>query len=125
MVYRGITRLQSHMYGSTEVKCSFLAPLFSKKKKRYCLGVFVNVFVQKLTFCNITVIIEDIYLKLGVCVHYQTGNLYYQGRQFKMHFFPQLCPFLDYDFLSSIKHSTAERGHLHVMLFFNYLVPTR
>ena len=56
---------------------------------RYCysLGVIVVVgVVQKLlTFCNISLTAEDIYLKLGFCVHYPKINLYYQGRQFKMH----------------------------------------
>ena len=30
--------------------------------------------------------------------------------------FSELCPFFDLDFLSSIKHPTAERWHPHVML---------
>ena len=28
------------------------------------------------TFCNISVITEEIYLKLGLVVHYEKGNLY-------------------------------------------------
>ena len=42
---------------------------------------------KTVTFCNISVITEDIYLKLGVCVNCPNSNPYYQGRQFKMHFF--------------------------------------
>ena len=58
---------------------------------RYCysLGVIAVVFIimQKLTFCNISVTTEDIYLKLGICVQYTKINPYYQERQFKTHFF--------------------------------------
>ena len=47
-----------------------------------------------LTFCNISVITEDIDLKLGVYVQYPKSNPYDQGSQFKMHFFfLELCPF--------------------------------
>ena len=48
---------------------------------------------KTLTFCNISVITEDIYLILGVCVHCPKSNPYYQGRQFKMHFFQDYAPF--------------------------------
>ena len=41
---------------------------------------------KTLTFCNISAITEDIYLKLGIFVHHPK-NSYYQGRQFEMHFF--------------------------------------
>ena len=41
---------------------------------------------KKLTFVNISVITEDVYFKLGICVHYTKSNSYYQDRQFKMHF---------------------------------------
>ena len=78
---------------------------------------------EKKTFFNIPVITEDIYLKLGVCVHYPESNPYYQGRQFKMHFFflQNNSPFFSLDFLFSIKHPTAERWHQHaVLLFTNY-----
>ena len=57
-----------------------LARLFSKKTTRYCHRsgvVCVVIVVQKLgTFCNISVITEDIYLKLGLVVHYEKGNSY-------------------------------------------------
>ena len=50
---------------------------------------------KSVTFLNISVITEDIFLKLGVCVHYPKSNPCYQGRQFKMHFFLQnYAPFL-------------------------------
>ena len=35
---------------------------------------------KTLTFYNISVITEDMYLKLRVVVHYQKGNLYQKGR---------------------------------------------
>ena len=42
---------------------------------------------RTLTFCNISVITEDVYLKLKLCVHHPKSNPYCQGRQFKMHFY--------------------------------------
>ena len=48
---------------------------------------------KTLTYCNISVINEDIYLKLGAYVHYPRSNLYNQGRQFKMHLFQNCAPF--------------------------------
>ena len=46
-------------------------------------------------------------------------NPYYQQRQFKILFFySELCPFFNLDFLSSIKHPTAENWHPHVVLLF-------
>ena len=46
---------------------------------------------------------EDIYLKLGICVHYPKSNLYYPRRQFKMFFFffSELWPFLN---LEKLRH---------------------
>ena len=59
----------------------------------YSLGVVV-VMVQKLKkLCNISVITEDIYMKLGVPVHYPKSIPYYQGREFKLFLFSELCPF--------------------------------
>ena len=97
----------------------FLAWLFFRENPRYCytLGVLVFTVMQKsVTFCNIFVITEDNYLKHRVCVHCPKSELYYQGRQFKMFFFPELCSFFHLDILSSIKHLTAEHWHPHVML---------
>ena len=66
-------------------------------------------YAKTVTFCNISVISEDIYWKLGVCVHCQKSDPYCQGRQFKMLFlFQNYTPFSSLDFLSSIKHLTAE-----------------
>ena len=60
-----------------------LAQLFSKKTSRYChnpgvvIGsVVVRRHAKTLTFSSISVITEDIYLKLRVVVHYQMGNPY-------------------------------------------------
>ena len=52
----------------------------------YSLGVIVVIVgcritvidIQKLTFCNSSVITEDNYLKLGLCVQYPNNNPYYQ-----------------------------------------------
>ena len=41
---------------------------------------------KTLTVCNMSVNTEDVYLQLGVCVHYPKSNPYYQKRQFKMQF---------------------------------------
>ena len=64
--------------------------LFGENPKYcYSLGVVVvpyHCHAKTMTFCNISVITEAIYLKLGVCVHYPKRNSYYQGRQFNMHF---------------------------------------
>ena len=63
----------------------FLARLFLKKTSRYCYspgigsGSVVRRHVKTLTF-SISVITEDIYLKLRVVVRYQMGNPYQQGR---------------------------------------------
>ena len=54
----------------------FLAGLFSKKTSRYCHSPGVGGGVQKLRHFLISVITEDIYLKLRVDVHYQKGNPY-------------------------------------------------
>ena len=61
------------------VNTSFLAQLFLEKSQ--CIAII------SVTFPNISVIIADIYLKLGACVHYPKSNRYYQGRQSKMIFF--------------------------------------
>ena len=100
----------------------FSSAVFGKKKaeellhawRRRCRGRRAKT----LTFRNMSFIIEDIYLKLGVCVQYSRSNPYYQGRQFKS-IFLELCPFFSYlDILSSIKHPTAERWNLHAVLLF-------
>ena len=62
--------------------CNLLARLFSKKTLRYChspgivgdVVVVVQCCAKTLTFSNISVITEDIYLKLRVVVHYQKGE---------------------------------------------------
>ena len=49
---------------------------------------------KKLTFCKISIITEDIYLKLRICVFYPKSDPYYQGRQFKiLFFFQNYAPF--------------------------------
>ena len=92
---------------------SFLARLFSERIR----GIAIcrcrrRPHAKTLTFCNISVITEDIYLKLGIC-KYSKSNPYYQGRQFN--FFSELCPFFHLNILCSIKHLTA-------ILFFHLLM---
>ena len=91
-----------------------LARLFSQKTRGIAIALAEGRRCRRrrakaLTFCNISVITEDIYLKLGVCVHYPKSNAYYQGRQFNMNFFSELCPIFDLNvfFLYYIKHPTA------------------
>ena len=49
----------------------FLAQLFLKKTSRSCHSPVVRgIVVQKLTFSNISVITEDVYLKLRLIVFY-------------------------------------------------------
>ena len=52
-----------------------------------------------MKFYNICPITEDIYLKLGVYLHYPKSNKCCEGRQFKKNifFFSELCPFFDLD----------------------------
>ena len=79
LVYRQVI-LNQHIF----CRCSFvlsplLARLVSKKKLRYCHSPSVVIGgvvgdVRHLTFSNISVITEDIYLKLREVVHYQKGN---------------------------------------------------
>ena len=49
--------------------------------------------MQKLTFCDISIISEDICLKLGDCIYYPKSNPYYQGKQFIMLFLFRIMPF--------------------------------
>ena len=68
----------------------FLAWLFSEKTRGIAIALALSCcrrHAKTLTFCNISVINEDINLKLGLCVHYPKRNPYYQGRQIKMIFF--------------------------------------
>ena len=53
-------------------------------------GLYTFFDLEKLlTYCDISIITEDVCLKLGVGVHYPKSNPYYRGRQFKMHFLPE------------------------------------
>ena len=73
-----------------------------------------------MTFCNtcISVITEDIYLKL-VCVYTIQRVIHtLKTDHSKCLFFSELCPFFDFDILSSIKHPTAERWPPHAVLLF-------
>ena len=59
--------------------------------------------MKTLTFSNISVITEDIYLKLRVGVHYQKGT----HTSIFFHFFlTKLCPFFDLEF-SKCSYSRA------------------
>ena len=79
-----------------------MATLWEKKLAHdsYSMNVYLNFQLgcfrrpaKTLKFCNISVITEDVYVKLGICVHYPKSNPYDQGRQFKLHFFQNYAPF--------------------------------
>ena len=53
----------------------FLARVFSEKSQGIAIPWYLHA--KALTFCNISVITEDIYLKLCICVHYLKSNPYY------------------------------------------------
>ena len=96
-----------HTIKGDNLKCIFffrIMPLFRLKHFWH--------FAISLNISNIT---EDIDLKLGLYVYYPKRNPYNQGRQFKMHFF-RIMPLFLFDFLSSIKHPTAQRWHPHAVL---------
>ena len=61
---------------------SFLAWLFWEKTQGIATAFASSLSrccgAKTVTFCNISVITEDVYLKLGVCVHYPKSNPYYQ-----------------------------------------------
>ena len=76
---------------------ALLARLFSEKTQGTAIALASSlsssaVAAKTLTFCNISVIVENIFLKREVYVHYPKSNPYDQARQFKMHFFSELCP---------------------------------
>ena len=60
----------------------FLARLFLENARSIAIAVassfsVVGVVVQKLKFCNNSVTAENIYLQVGVYVHYPKSNRYY------------------------------------------------
>ena len=111
-------------YSVRSFKSLFSSTVFGEiPRYSYSLGVGVvrhRRRAKSVTFCNIYVITEDIYLKLGMCVHYSKSNPYYQRRQYKMlfFFFSELCPFSNKTFSFFIKHPTAERLHPYAGLMF-------
>ena len=72
---------------------------------RYCFSLSVVVDLQNLWhiyLSNISVIIEDIYLKLGICVHYPNCNPILSREIIQNAFlFSELCPFFYIDFLAA------------------------
>ena len=91
-------------------KCTFfrIMPLFQLK--------------TFLTFCNISLTMKDIYLKLIVCVRYPKSNPYHPGRQFKMLFsrFMSLFFFyLDLFILYQAHHSRAFAPACHALVFLS------
>ena len=61
--------------------------LFFEKTQGIAIALAALCHAKTVTFYNISLITEDIYMKLGVYVHYHKSNPCYQGSQFKMHFF--------------------------------------
>ena len=78
---------------------------------RYCYSrVVVIGAVQKLTFCNVSVITEDIYLKLSICVCYQiTIHTIKEDNTKCFFFFSELNPFFDLDFLILYQASQSRK----------------
>ena len=58
------------------------------------------------TFCDISVITEDIYLELGLVVHYEKGNIPIGEVTLKI-FLAQLCPFFDLEEPASVAQLDA------------------
>ena len=72
--------------------------------------------VKTVTFCNISVIVEDIYWKLlSMCSLSKEQCILARETVQNAFFF-----FLVIDFLSSIKHSTAKPWYLHAVLLFEH-----
>ena len=76
-----------HLQSKNTHAVSFLARL-SWRKPKVLLQFWHHLSRRRcraktVTFCNISVITEDIYLKLRVWVHFPVNNPYYQWRQFK------------------------------------------
>ena len=91
----------------------------SSENHRYCysLGIVVVVVMQKLWHFVISLITEDIYLKLGVLIRYPKSNPYHQGRQFQMH----ICfRIFRYKILFRLMtfYTTAERWHPYALFLF-------
>ena len=98
---------QSYLFHLLKMSSSeFLTRLFSEKIRGIAIGFRrpCHRRAKTLIFCKICFIPE-----VSACVHYPKSNPYYQGRQFQTHFFPELWPCFNSDFLSSIKHPAAER----------------
>ena len=106
--------ISSSQTGGSNGECLSSSLTVFGEELRYCysLGIVVIVvvfIVQKLWHFIISLITEDIYLKLEVCVHIQREIHTIKGDNSKCIFFLELCPFFcDLGFLSSIKHPTAE-----------------
>ena len=67
---------------------------------RYCSTLGVVFVVQKLTFCNISVVIEDTYFTLGICVHSPKSNQSFKGDDSKC-IISELCPFFHLEKLNT------------------------
>ena len=106
-------------YEASEV-CIFSSAVYGENP-RYCyrLGIVV-VHMKTLWHFVISVITEDIYFKLGVCVHHAKSNPYYQGRQVRMHFFTGLCPFFNLRLfiLYQAPHTRALAPACHALVIF-------
>ena len=74
------------MYSLSKEQSILSRKTIFKKMPLFLLG-------KSLMFCNISVINKDIYLKLRVSVYYTKSNLYYKGKQYKMHYFKDYAPF--------------------------------
>ena len=104
--------LQKHSFlrwGKPEI---FSSAVFGENQ-RYCYSLGIVV-----TFCNISVITEDIYLKLESMWSLSKQQFILSRVTIQNSFSSKLCPFFDLDFLSSIKQPTAEHWHLYAVFLF-------
>ena len=88
---------------------------------RYCHSPGIGIaaaWCKTLIFSNISVITEDIYLKLRVFVHYQKGTHISRGGNPPI-FFDKVTPLFRQNFLNA---AAAECWHPHAVLLFRHSV---
>ena len=120
MLIYSIFQFSDNVFYTYINKLQFLTWLFSEKTWGIAIALASasSLWCNTVTFCNFSVITEDIYFKLGICVQYPKSNPYYQGRHF---LFQNYAPFFNLKFLSSIKHRTATPWLSHAVLLLNYI----
>ena len=84
------------------IDSTFLVRLFSKEIFKYCHNsaiVYVIIVGQKLEHFIISLLLQkDIYLEVGLVVHYEQGNPYNKGQVIIKIVLNWLCPFVYFEF---------------------------